>query len=120
MSRCKLIESAILASAVSLMALPSLAMADVMEIGAAGPQWLAGGPAGQSALPLPPAQIAAAPSTPVTQVSPAAGPPRHAANRRRCPRRRWPTSAGRGHPKPAARPDRRTKDSTSPESVCAR
>ncbi len=44
MSRCGTVDSLFMAGAASLLAMPAVAMADVLEIGTSGPVWVAGGP----------------------------------------------------------------------------
>lgn len=62
-----------LALAVPLLAAPSAALADVLEIGSGGASWIAGGP--QDAVPAPaPVEDASGVSAPLTQVAHTAGP----------------------------------------------
>lgn len=65
----------VLAAAVAALSAPAVALADVMEIGAAGPAWIAGGPralapAASPAEPVPASTV----NAPVTLVAEAAGP----------------------------------------------
>lgn len=70
MSRVWVVDSLVLAVAATALAAPSLAIADVLEIGAGGSTWIAGGPiAGGSAEPAPGAS-----ATPITFVDDSAGP----------------------------------------------
>ena len=69
----------VLAAAVAALSLPAVARADVMEIGAAGPAWIAGGPrapvpASSPAEPVPAHAVNAPITLPVTLIAEAAGP----------------------------------------------
>lgn len=81
MSRFGLVDSLVIGVAVSLLAMPAAAMADVLEIGHGGPVWVAGGPVtaaiGASEANAADA-VAFAPANPqtsaITQVADTAGP----------------------------------------------
>lgn len=71
-----IVEGLILASVGLMLAVPSLALADVLEVGSGGAAWIAGGPAAQSVVRSAALPIGEAASAPITLVDEAAGPDR--------------------------------------------
>lgn len=79
MSRCRVIDSLVLASAALALANPAAALADVLEIGSNNASWIAGGPSGQRADPLsldPLSTLTSFDAGPATLVPATAGPDR--------------------------------------------
>ncbi|MGN6357924.1 MAG: lytic transglycosylase domain-containing protein [Novosphingobium sp.] len=71
-----IVEGLILASVGLMLAVPSLALADVLEVGSRGAAWIAGGPAAQPVVQSATLPIGEAASAPITLVDEAAGPDR--------------------------------------------
>lgn len=69
MTRWQTVGSVVLGVAASLLTAPTLARADVLEIGSAGPRWVAGGPAAPAEPAMASAPVAAMPWTEVATVA---------------------------------------------------
>ena len=79
MTRCCAFDSLFWGLILSALALPAAAQADVLEVGASGPVWVAGGPqspVAMAALPTDSESLATAPDSraPLTEVADTAGP----------------------------------------------